>query len=390
MNRQQTDQEIKTVILSAISSEGERNRLVRLCARLTGDPSVAEDLTQETLITAWRHCEQVTNPAGISAWLATIAHNHCRNWIRSRSRQQKYIVAGADLDSSAAINTIEACEDFDLDVELEREEIVALLDRAIVHLPKETQTLLVDHYIEEIPQLELAAQLGIQSSAIASRLNRGKTALRRLLVTEFSDDALALGLISSDNVGWQSTRIWCTNCGQKKMRGKFASEGDGQLILQCDCGANFGVSGPSGLLEGVRGFRPALNRSRQWRHTFFQAGLRTGEVDCPCCTKTVKLHLNVHTPVPAFFGPRPADEQCVWAHCTACGWHHHSDLGGLSGAYPEWLHFWRQHPRMNSLPIQQIEYQGAPASLVSVRSHNDDAQLDLIFHAKTFVRLNSS
>jgi DNA-directed RNA polymerase specialized sigma24 family protein len=33
----------------------ERARLVRLCARLTGNIDVAEDLAQETLFEAWRH-----------------------------------------------------------------------------------------------------------------------------------------------------------------------------------------------------------------------------------------------------------------------------------------------------------------------------------------------
>ena len=41
-----------TMTIDHMELEGERARLVRLCARLTGDPTAAEDLAQETLVEA--------------------------------------------------------------------------------------------------------------------------------------------------------------------------------------------------------------------------------------------------------------------------------------------------------------------------------------------------
>jgi len=40
----------------------ERDRLVRLCAKLTGDAAAAEDLAQETLLAAWRQVDTLRNP----------------------------------------------------------------------------------------------------------------------------------------------------------------------------------------------------------------------------------------------------------------------------------------------------------------------------------------
>jgi DNA-directed RNA polymerase specialized sigma24 family protein len=37
----------------------ERARLVRLCAKITGDGIIAEDLAQETLLEAWRHIDNL-------------------------------------------------------------------------------------------------------------------------------------------------------------------------------------------------------------------------------------------------------------------------------------------------------------------------------------------
>jgi hypothetical protein len=55
-----------------------RERLVRLCATLSGSPDAAEDLAQETMIKAWRHGGQLREPAARSSWLAGIARNACR------------------------------------------------------------------------------------------------------------------------------------------------------------------------------------------------------------------------------------------------------------------------------------------------------------------------
>ena len=49
----------------------ERSRLVGLCARITGDVDIAEDLAQETLLEAWRH-QQICG-----------TRNVCRNGFRA-------------------------------------------------------------------------------------------------------------------------------------------------------------------------------------------------------------------------------------------------------------------------------------------------------------------
>lgn len=371
---------------------------MRFCTRFTGDVTVAEDLVQETLATAWRRCDQVTDPGGIDRWLTTIAHNHCRHWVRSQRRHHQYMARPNDFASAVTPTSTDQsadhCEiatDFDLELELERSEIAALLDRAMTHLPVETQTLLVNHYIEAIPHAELGAQLGIKAGAVAGRLQRGKDALRRLLVTQFSDDALALGLIPAETVGWQTTRIWCPSCGQRRLDGLFTGDGvQRQLQLRCTCGMNSCTSGVADIFAGIRSVRPALTRAKQWWHTFWQEGLRTGQVACLQCGRRLPLHLTIEAPVPTIFGLHQADEQGFWTHCPTCNWGKQADLEALASSFPTAIRFWRNHPRMKTLPVHQIEYHGAPASVVRYQAMNDNAELELIFHAMTFALLNSS
>ena len=65
-------------------------QLVRRTARLVysrlylevGDAHRAEDLSQETFLTAWRSIAQVTDPAGFRTWPLSVAHTTAIDWIR--------------------------------------------------------------------------------------------------------------------------------------------------------------------------------------------------------------------------------------------------------------------------------------------------------------------
>ena len=79
---------------------GERARLVRLCAQLTGDTQAAEDLAQETLVEAWRCLAKLRTPDGLAPWLTAIARNVCLRWGRARGRDLRAPRAMApDLES---------------------------------------------------------------------------------------------------------------------------------------------------------------------------------------------------------------------------------------------------------------------------------------------------
>jgi RNA polymerase sigma factor (sigma-70 family) len=75
-------------------------------------------------------------------------------------------------------------DDFDLEVDLERDDLAWLLDRALALLPPETREILVQKYVEECPQADVAARLGLTEGAVEARLQRGKLALRRVLTTD--------------------------------------------------------------------------------------------------------------------------------------------------------------------------------------------------------------
>ena len=60
-----------------IFSQAERERLVRICARLSRSVEAAEDLAQETLLEAWKAQDRLRDSSSRAAWLAGIARNVC-------------------------------------------------------------------------------------------------------------------------------------------------------------------------------------------------------------------------------------------------------------------------------------------------------------------------
>jgi RNA polymerase sigma-70 factor (ECF subfamily) len=199
---------------------GERARLVRLCLQLTGDVDAAEDLAQETLYEAWRHLHAVHDPRGLDRWLSAIARNVCRRWAQRRGRElaRRSPPAAGGTETGPSLDDLPA-DDFDVEAELERRELVELLDRALGLLPPETRASLIHRYVEDAPIGEVAARLGLTEGAVAMRLQRGKLTLRRLLGTVFARTAVAYGLIDATDGTWQETRIWCPRCGARRLLG---------------------------------------------------------------------------------------------------------------------------------------------------------------------------
>src|SRR5690349_25041174 len=104
--------------------QSEWPRLVRLCARLSGDRDSAEDLAQETLLEAWRHKERLHDPRGYSAWLSAIASNVSLRWGRRQGRQRSHEIASIESSRDATVEASDLpAEQDDLTLELERDEL---------------------------------------------------------------------------------------------------------------------------------------------------------------------------------------------------------------------------------------------------------------------------
>ena len=357
----------------------ERARLVRWCAYLTGNLAVAEDLAQETCAAAWRSAGRPERAEEYGAWLAGIARNICRSWRRSQLRESSRVASTTPDEAGATDHFGElAVETADLAELVERQELALLLDHALAYLPAETRQALVAKYIEEAPLAEVAARMGMSESALAARLHRGKQALRHVFATELRDEAVSFGLVPAEDDGWRETRIWCPECGARRFAGRLAPETD-TFALRCpQCyprdRVDFARWSGRGLFRGLSSHRAALSRLSRSAHQFYRQSLSDGMAECLRCGASAMMrcmraqrsdfHLRV-----------------ICAHCVAT---YAATLSGVLFCHPQTQRFWRDHPRMTTLPDRVIEHDGQRAALTSFVSRDGAARLDFISDPQTF------
>ncbi len=368
---------------SALSSE--RGRLVRLCTRLTGDRDVAEDLTQEALLKGWRHAQQLRDSERRAQWVSAIARNECRRWLQRRNRDLLHLAESAirsDADEPGTEG--EPADDYDLEVELERDELATLLDRAMAALPSETRRVLVERYVHESPQAEIARRLGLSEGAVEARIQRGKLTLRRVLTSDLRQDAAAYGLIPEYDGGWQQTRIWCPICGRCRLTGRF-EEDRGQLQLRCArcCGGIWGAitnGGDARLFHGIHGFRAALNRVINVAAEHYRLGPVNRTIPCFDCGRRTPIRvtrLHQEPPVPL------QGRYFVTERCPACGCHSENLLVAHGMYLPEGRRFWRDHPRLVLLPERVVETDGGRALVSGFQDVTGSARLDVALSLDT-------
>jgi RNA polymerase sigma-70 factor (ECF subfamily) len=356
--------------------DSERTRLVRICQRLSGDTEAAEDLAQETLLIAWRHQSRPGGSQASMAWLRGIASNVVRDWARRQRREQARCIRFDDVEDAAN----QSPDHFDVEVELERDELAALLDKALALLPLETRLLLIQQYIEERSRTEMASHWGLSEGAIAVRLHRGRLALRQVLQRELRDEAIAYNLLpaDSDARSWEYTRIWCPLCGYNKLVGRF-DQTSGSLEIACPIchkTTNRCINmRDARLFAGVKGYRPALKRLLASAYNYYSAAIEKGSALCRSCNRASEVRCTEMTYSSTLSMPS------LKVTCLACG---SEGAGTVSLVFcPETLHFWQQHPRMRLLHPRPAVASGRDAILTGFESVTGSARIELILARDT-------
>jgi RNA polymerase sigma-70 factor (ECF subfamily) len=166
--------------------EERHGDIYALLYRLTEDPEEARDLTQETFLQAFRHLASFRGDADLRTWLYRIAVNQARNRWRWWKRRRRDRTVSLDAPVSEEIDAPLSAGLVDggvLDPERqalarEREEA---LHAALKSLSRPYREVIVLRDIEGLSYEEVAAALDLNVGTVKSRLNRGRTELRRRL-----------------------------------------------------------------------------------------------------------------------------------------------------------------------------------------------------------------
>jgi len=170
------------------AQRGERaafDELVRRTSRLvfarlhldTGDLHQAEDLLQETLLTAFRSLGQLTEPDKFRPWLLRIAANTAINAAKRDQRQKRTPPVTNGLQIAATLGhglpTVPSPEQ-----KLEDEERRQQLLAALRTLPEDYRVPLWLHYFGGADYETIQTQMGLTNGSLRGLLHRGLKMLR--------------------------------------------------------------------------------------------------------------------------------------------------------------------------------------------------------------------
>ena len=143
------------------------DRVYGLCLRMTGNPSEAEDCTQEAFIQAWNKLSKFRGDSAFSTWMHRIAVNSVLGRMRKARRELDRIQAVTGI--SPAPETVGDSGNFED------------LQNAVDELPNGARHVFVLHAVYGYSHDETGDMLGIAAGTSKAQLHRAKRLLAQQL-----------------------------------------------------------------------------------------------------------------------------------------------------------------------------------------------------------------
>jgi RNA polymerase sigma-70 factor, ECF subfamily len=145
-----------------------QNMVFSVSARIVGNLTDAEDITQEVFIKAYDRFSELRNSGTVGGWLKTVATNLSINHLnRYRARWRFF---------SEQTEPVEIASE--VEGESDRKEALEL---AIRKLPDAQRVPLVLFHFQEMSYEEIAAKLQVSLAKVKSDLHRGRETLKKLV-----------------------------------------------------------------------------------------------------------------------------------------------------------------------------------------------------------------
>ncbi len=173
VTRKQTRKQVVAERRHKAWSAGEVEFVRAFILKLVGDPSLADDLVQETLLRAHKSEAGFKGDAPRTSWLCAIALNAMRDHFRATARRPKQV---SDPKTLLVLRSDEALEDDFLQREMD-----SCIRQYVLRLPETQRDVVALHNIAELTHREVSSALGISQSNSRILLHRGRAALKLLL-----------------------------------------------------------------------------------------------------------------------------------------------------------------------------------------------------------------
>jgi RNA polymerase sigma-70 factor, ECF subfamily len=152
------------------------SRIVNLAYRMVGNRAEAEDLAQETFLTAFKALSTFRADSKFSTWLYRIASNKCKDWLRAKRPG----LGPYDVDADEVLD-IYVAEERTPEQLLSQQQVGQELERAIQRLPPLYREAFVLKHVEGLSYEEMEEILGVNGDTLKMRVYKGRLQLSREL-----------------------------------------------------------------------------------------------------------------------------------------------------------------------------------------------------------------
>ena len=144
---------------------------------MLGNRHDAEDVTQETFLTAFRKLDQFERRSSFYTWLHRIAFNAAIDLQRRKKRTKHHVGSGEMIDSSESTDQrVESPASIAM-----AKETVNQVQLALARLDSERRNIIVLRDLQGIDYAEIATILDIPVGTVRSRLHRARIELREIM-----------------------------------------------------------------------------------------------------------------------------------------------------------------------------------------------------------------
>ncbi|MCA1816508.1 MAG: RNA polymerase sigma factor [Acidobacteria bacterium] len=148
-------------------------RVYALCLRMLGDPTLAEDLTQEVFVNLFNKIGSFRGESAFTTWLHRMTVNQVLMYFRKASTRQELTTD----EGETPVQIVRGTENPNAMPVVDR----IALQNAIRQLPPGYRTVFVLHDIEGYDHDEIARMLEVSEGTSKSQLHKARLKLRTLL-----------------------------------------------------------------------------------------------------------------------------------------------------------------------------------------------------------------
>jgi RNA polymerase sigma-70 factor (ECF subfamily) len=148
-------------------------RVFRFVQRRVANEAVAEELTNEVFMDAWRNAKTFEGRAQVGTWLLSIAHNRSISALRKR-REEAW-------DEEKAATLMDGADD--PEVAVQKDDKAAVLRRCLDKLTPDHREIIDLVYYQELSVAEVSAVVGIPEATAKTRLFYARKKLSEILKT---------------------------------------------------------------------------------------------------------------------------------------------------------------------------------------------------------------